>query len=73
MALQIQGHKRVFKIMKDKKEVELPDPNPTMSIEEVQKFYSGKYPEINNSTAAGPTIVGGNAEYSFKTAVGTKG
>lgn len=73
MALQITGHKRVFKVTKDKKEIELPDPNPSMSIEEVQKFYSSKYPELTNSTAAGPKVVGNNAEYSFKPSVGTKG
>ena len=73
MALQITGHKRVFKIIKDKKEVELPDPNPDMSIEDVQKFYSTKHPELNNSTVAGPKVIGNNAEYKFSTTVGTKG
>lgn len=71
MALQITGLKRVFKL-KDKK-VELPDPNPTMSAEEVQKFYSGKYPELTNASINGPKVVGDTAEYIFATTVGTKG
>lgn len=71
MALQITGLTRVFKL-KDKK-TELADPNPNMSTEEVQKFYSGKYPELTNATIDGPKIVGETAEYSFTTTVGTKG
>ena len=73
MALQITGHKRVFKIIKDKKEVELPDPNPDMSILEVQKFYSTKHPELNNSTVAGPKIENGAAVYTFSTKAGQLG
>ena len=71
MALQITGLKRVFKL-KDKK-TELPDPNENMSPEEVQKFYSGKYPELTNGSINGPKIVGDTAEYTFTTMVGTKG
>lgn len=73
MALTITGHKRVFKFIKDKKEVELPDLDPIMSIDDVQKFYSTKHPELNNSTVSGPKVVGENAEYTFSTTVGTKG
>lgn len=73
MALQITGHKRVFKINKNGKDEILPDPNPSMSLEEVQKFYSGKYPAITNAILSGPKVVGENAEYSLKATVGTKG
>lgn len=71
MALQITGIKRVFKL-KDKK-IDLPDPNETMTPEDVQKFYCGKYPELTNASINGPKIVGSTAEYSFTTTVGTKG
>lgn len=71
MALQITGLKRVFKLS-DKK-TELTDPNPNMSIEEVQKFYSGKYPELTNATINGPKVIEDKAEYSFTATVGTKG
>lgn len=70
MALIITGLKRVFKL-KDKK-VELPDPNENMSPEEVQKFYSGKYPELTNASI-NLKVVGETAEYTFTTTVGTKG
>lgn len=71
MALRITGLQRVFKLS-DKKTV-LEDPNENMSPEDVQKFYSGKYPELTNATINGPKIVGETAEYSFTTTVGTKG
>lgn len=71
MALKITGLKRVFKLS-DKK-IELDDPNENMSPEDVQKFYSGKHPELTNATINGPKIVGETAEYSFTTTVGTKG
>ena len=61
----------MFKL-KDKK-VELPDPKEYMSPEEVQKFYSGKYPELTNASINGPKVVGETAEYLFTTTVGTKG
>lgn len=73
MALQVTGLKRVFKFQKGGKDVVLDDPNPTMNPTEVQKFYSGQYPEITNATLSGPKVVGNNAEYSLKTTVGTKG
>ena len=73
MALQVTGLKRSFKIFKDKKEIELADPNPNMSPEDVCKFYSGEYPELTNSTLTGPKVIGDRAEYSVKATVGTKG
>ncbi len=70
MALRITGPNRVFKLS-DKTVLE--DPNQNMSPEDVQKFYSGKHPELTNATINGPKIVGETAEYSFTTTVGTKG
>lgn len=73
MALEITGHKRVFKFKKDGKDIELPDPNPNFSLADVQKFYSGEFPEMTNATLAGPKVVGDKAEYKLTTVVGTKG
>ena len=69
MALQITTHKRVFKF----KGNSLNDPDPTMSPVEVQKFYSGTYPELTTASVHGPSIVNEEAVYEFKTSVGTKG
>lgn len=69
MALQVTKHKRVFKF----KGNVLSDPDPTMTPVEVQKFYSGTYPELTTATVQGPSIVDEEAVYEFKTSVGTKG
>lgn len=48
------------------------DPNPTLSIEEVRVFYTGTYPELNNSTFTEETT---DTEHkvTFSTSVGHKG
>lgn len=69
MALQITNLKRVFKF----KGSSLSDPDPSMSPVEVQKFYSGTYPELTTASVHGPSIVNEEAVYEFKTSVGTKG
>lgn len=71
MALLRTELKRVFKI--EKSGVELPDPNPNMSEDEVMKFYSLQYPELTTATVDGPKIDNDKAYYSFKTTIGTKG
>jgi PRTRC genetic system protein C len=71
MALLKTELKRVFKI--EKSGVELPDPNPDMSEDEVMKFYSAQYPELTTATVDGPKIDNDKAYYSFKTTIGTKG
>jgi PRTRC genetic system protein C len=70
MAIVIEHVKRVFKL-NDK---ELDDPNPNMSSEEVQDFYSLQHPEIASAKLVGPTQKeGGVLEYEFKTGIQTKG
>lgn len=71
MALLKTELKRVFKI--EKSGVELPDPNPNMSEDEVMKFYSAQYPELTTATVDGPKVNNDKAYYSFKTTIGTKG
>jgi len=69
MALQVQNYKRVFK----HGNIELSDPNPDMTPEEVMGFYSNQYPELTTSNVHGPKIEEDKAVYEFKTTVGTKG
>lgn len=73
MAFQVTGLKRVFRIINGKTKTDLPDPNPSMSPEDVIKFYSGEYPELTSATLTGPKVVGDKAEYSAEASVGTKG
>lgn len=69
MALNIQNIPRVFK----HKGTTLPDPNPTLSPEEVMAYYSNQYPELTTSNVFGPKVDNDQAVYEFKTTVGTKG
>ena len=69
MALSITGIKRVFK----HNGLELSDPNPDMTPDEVMNHYSNMYPELTTSNVHGPNMEGDKAVYEFKTTVGTKG
>lgn len=73
MALVVTTLPRVFKFKKDGTTVNLPDPNPEMSVDEVIQFYSPQYPELTTATLDGPKTEDGKAVYSVKTTVGTKG
>lgn len=73
MALQVEGITRQFTFEKDDKTINLADPNPSMSPEEVVKFYAGTYPELTTASLTGPKINAGKAEYSLAVNVGTKG
>jgi len=53
--------------------VKLPDPNPSLSVEEIRGLYSQQYPEIATAAVTGPEQVGDKLVYRFSTAVGTKG
>ena len=53
--------------------VDLPDPAPTMTTEEVRDLYSATYPELTTATIEGPEVRGNRMVYSFRRAAGTKG
>jgi PRTRC genetic system protein C len=69
MALEVINLKRVFVLNGQK----LSDPNPDFSVDEVMGFYSVKYPELTTATVSGPEVKGDEAEYQFKSTIGTKG
>lgn len=75
MAFQITNLKRTFKIVKGKgkTDVELADPNPNMSPEEVVKFYASDHPELTNSLITGPTVVKDTALYTMTVEAGQLG
>jgi PRTRC genetic system protein C len=56
MALQVTIPIRKFVFDDDNKEIDLPDPNPSMTIREVQKFYAQQYPSIITGSIVGPEI-----------------
>jgi PRTRC genetic system protein C len=73
MALQVDTLKRKFTLKKGNKDIDLADPNPEMTPQEVIKFYSSEYPELTNASVSGPKVEGTKAVYSFNATVGTKG
>ena len=54
MALEIKGLQRVFKFRKGSSEIELADPDNSLSPNEVMDFYSMTYPELTTASVHGP-------------------
>lgn len=73
MALNVKNTKRKFIIEVNKKKVELIDPHPNMSIQEVINHHVSKYPQLATATVDGPKMEKDAAVYEFKTTIGTKG
>lgn len=53
--------------------VNLADPSPAFTLEQVRDLYANTYPEILNADIDGPTVEGTQQVYTFRRAVGTKG
>jgi PRTRC genetic system protein C len=51
----------------------LPDPGPTLSVEEVRSMFVNTYPDLATATIEGPAPVDGTMQYTFVRAVGAKG
>lgn len=71
MALEIKGIEREFVIETD--QLILSDPNPEMTIEQVQIYYSTMYPQLTTATLHGPEYIDDKNRYTFSTIIGTKG
>lgn len=66
--------KRVFIYNRNKKEIRLDDPDPSLPPAKVAVFYSNIYPELNNAGVVGPKYTdNGEAVYTFNSSIGTKG
>lgn len=52
--------------------VQLADPNPEMSIDDVRDLYSGTYAELTNATYKSETV-DDKKKYTFKATLGTNG
>lgn len=68
MAVDI-SEKRKFKF--DDKE--LPDPDPSMSLEKVKALYAMQYPELTSAKVIGPKLENGEAVYTFDHKAGVLG
>jgi PRTRC genetic system protein C len=47
----------------------LPDPDPTLSIEQVRDVFVNAYPELATAAIEGPSTVNGTLHYTFVRAV----
>lgn len=75
MSLEVSAVNRKFIIEKDKKadNIELADPHPGMSLQEVVAHYSNQYPELTTANVEGPIMDGDTAIFKFTTVLGAKG
>ncbi len=64
---------RVFLFNNEGSELELPDPQESMSPENVLNFYAGTYPILTTAKWEGPEITNDRIEYRFTSTIGTKG
>ena len=69
MALTVAKMTRIFQFHG----IRLPDPNPTMSVDEVKALYATQYPELATAVVNGPEAVGDKMRYTFDRAIGSKG
>lgn len=53
--------------------IRLPDPNPSMTVDEVKALYAAQYPELATAVVNGPEAVGDKMRYTFERAIGSKG
>lgn len=67
--MEIQKLTRKFKY----NGIDLQDPNPGMSSEEVRELYAMQFPELNNAVVEGPVTTGTEQTFTFVRAVGSKG
>lgn len=73
MALLTTDLTRVFKFKKDNKNVELADPNPAFSPEEVINFYATQHPELTTASIDKRDVQKQKIVYEIKTTIGKKG
>ena len=69
MALTVAKMTRIFQFHG----IRLPDPNPSMSVDEVKALYATQYPELATAVVNGPEAVGDKMRYTFDRAIGSKG
>ena len=51
----------------------IPDPAPSLTVEQVREILTPTYPEIATATLVGPEDTGGTLRYTFSRAIGSKG
>jgi len=65
MTLEIKKLPREFVFDNKGKKVTLPDPDPSMPVDQVRKFYSATYPELINSMSGSLEPSKTKVKYTF--------
>ncbi len=71
--MKVETLERIFIMNDGKIDIELPDPNPTYTPEQVLDHYSLQYPKLTNAVAIPDKEKDGKYVYKIKDTVGTKG
>jgi len=71
LAVDVLG--RIFTYTDNGRDIELADPDDTLSPEAVLNFYSNAYPALTTAKVEGPEIEDDALRYRFVTTIGTKG
>jgi PRTRC genetic system protein C len=69
MPIQTRALQRSFNYMG----LELADPDPALTPEQVRDAYAAQYPEITTAVIEGPDASSDKLVYKFTRAIGTKG
>lgn len=51
----------------------IPDPNPALTVEQVQEVMATSYPEIATASVSGPEDTGRALRFKFERSIGVKG
>jgi PRTRC genetic system protein C len=73
MALQVKGLEREFRFKQNGQEINLPDPDPGRSPEQVLQFYTYQYPELTTAKITNTEYEGNKIVYEVSTTFGVKG
>lgn len=69
MTITVQQAKRTFTY----NGVDLPDPGPDFTPEDIKDIFSNQYPELTTALLQGPELKDDGVSYTFVRNVGTKG
>ena len=73
MTMQVNSLERVFRLKVNSTPVDLADPDPSRTPEQVMQLYSNQYEQLTTATIDGPKVEKDKLVYEFKTTHGTKG
>lgn len=71
--MNIETLERVFQYAKGNTTLDLSDPDPNSTPQEVLKIYAATYPELNNGSVSEGTTKDDKLVFKFSTTIGTKG